>query len=58
MAHLPSGTGTQRTRIQPGHDIYTALVGIGLAIVMGSIAFVVYRCVELFDSPLPGFISN
>ncbi len=58
MAQMPAGSTSQRPRGKPANDIYTVLVSIGLVSVLGSIAFIVYRCIELLDSPLPGFLSN
>ena len=55
MAQMPGSTGPRRPLARPDNDIYTVLVSIALAIVLGTIAFVIYRCVELFDTPFPGF---
>lgn len=53
MASNPGGS--QGQRVKPGNDIYTLLVGIALALVAGTVAFVIYRCYELFGTPFPGF---
>ena len=53
MAQKPGTTAPRRPKTQPGNDIYTVLASIGLAIVLGTIGFVIYRCVQLFDTPLP-----
>ena len=36
------------------NDIYTVLASIAVVTVLGTIAFVIFRCTELFDTPLPG----
>ncbi len=54
MAQMPGTPGVQRTRAPIGNDIYTLLAGIALAIVLGTVAFVIYRCVDLFGKPFPG----
>jgi hypothetical protein len=38
-----------------GNDIYTVLVCIALAFILGAIAFVIYRCTEILGTPFPGF---
>ena len=55
MAQLPGPPGLQRTRPSAGNDIYTLLAGMALAIILGTVAFVIYRCVDLLDKPFPGF---
>jgi hypothetical protein len=54
MPQMP-GPGMQRTRAPVGNDIYTVLVAMALAIVLGTTAFVIYRCVDLLGKPFPGF---
>lgn len=48
---------TQRSRAPATNDIYTVLVSLALLAVLGTIAFVIYRCTELFDTAFPGFPS-
>ena len=55
MAQMPGTPGLQRTRPSAGNDIYTLLAGMALAIVLGTVAFVIYRCVDLLDKAFPGF---
>jgi hypothetical protein len=55
MAQMPGTPGLQRTRPSAANDIYTLLAGMALAIVLGTVAFVIYRCVDLLDKPFPGF---
>jgi hypothetical protein len=55
MAQTPGTTGPRRSQAQGGNDIYTVLASIALATVLGTIGFVIYRCVQLFDTPFPGF---
>jgi hypothetical protein len=57
MAQMP-GPGMQRTRAPVGNDIYTVLVAMALAIVLGTLAFVIYRCVDLLGKPFPGFYGS
>ncbi|MCG8404380.1 MAG: hypothetical protein MI923_04185 [Phycisphaerales bacterium] len=45
----------QAPRVKPGNDIYTVLAAIALALVAGTIGFVLYRCNELLGTPFPGF---
>lgn len=47
--------GSPGRHVQPTHDIYTALVSIALAVVAGTLGFVLYRCAELLGTPFPGF---
>ena len=42
-------------KVKPGNDVYTVLAGIALALVAGTIGFVLYRCSELLGTPFPGF---
>jgi hypothetical protein len=42
-------------RISYPNDIFTVLVGVALAISVGSVSFGIYRCNELFGTPFPGF---
>jgi hypothetical protein len=55
MAQMPGSSGMQRSRQAVGNDIFTVFTGIALAIVLGTIAFVIYRCVDLFGRPFPVF---
>ncbi len=57
MAQAPATPTQVSSRRQAGNDIYTALVSISLALVVGTLAFVLYRCDELLGTPLPGFMS-
>jgi len=50
MAQMPEPAGP---RIPASHDIYTALVAIALAIVAGTLGFVIYRTNELMGTPTP-----
>ena len=52
MAQMPTGS---RGSAKAGNDIYTVLVAIALALVAGTIGFVLYRCNELLGTPFPGF---
>ena len=36
------------------NDIYTVLVAIALAVVLGTIGFVIYRSIDIFGTALPG----
>ena len=55
MAQTPGSMTPQRSRASATNDIYTVLVSIALVTVLGTVAFVIYRCTELFDKPFPGF---
>ncbi len=55
MAQMPGTPGPQRLHGKAENDIYTVLLSIGMAAVMGTVGFVIYRCVQLFDTPFPGF---
>ena len=55
MAQTPGSLTPQRSRASATNDIYTVLVSIALVTVLGTVAFVIYRCTELFDKPFPGF---
>ena len=57
MAQMPAGPTSQRPRVKPTNDIYTVLVSLAMAFVLGTSAFVVYRCIELLGTPLPGLIG-
>jgi hypothetical protein len=57
MAQMP-GTMPQRSRPAADNDIYTVLVSIALFTVLGTIAFVIYRCIDLFSQPFPGFMAG
>lgn len=57
MAQMPGTPGSSRLRARPTNDIYTVLVSIALAFVLGTVGFVIYRSTELFDSPFPGFMG-
>lgn len=57
MVQMPSSTIPQRARATAENDIYTVLVCIALVAVLGTIAFVIYRCLELFGQPFPGFAA-
>ncbi len=52
MAQKPQASRT--TAVKASNDIYTVLVSIGLFAVLGTIAFTVLRCIELFETPFPG----
>lgn len=49
----PTGYGS---RPAPGNDIYTILLGIALAFVLGTVGFVIYRCNDLLGFPFPSFV--
>lgn len=51
MAQMPSTPGPSS---KPGNDIYTVLVCTAFVVVLGTLAFVVYRCNELLGTPIPG----
>ena len=55
MAQMPGSMMPHRSRAPATNDIYTVLVSLALLAVIGTIAFVIYRCTELFDKPFPGF---
>ncbi|MBN2560145.1 MAG: hypothetical protein JXQ75_04370 [Phycisphaerae bacterium] len=56
MAQMPGSTGSQKPRTEATpNDIYTVLAGIALVTVLGTLAFAMYRCVQLFDTLFPGF---
>lgn len=42
-------------RVRAENDIYTVMVAIALACVIGTFAFAIYRCNELLGKPFPGF---
>ena len=52
MAQTPNPS---RPAAKAPNDIYTVLASIAVVTVLGTIAFVIVRCTELFDTPLPGF---
>ena len=54
MAQMPGSTGSMPSPGKAENDIYTVLVCTAFAIVVGTLAFVIYRCIELFGSPFPG----
>lgn len=55
MAQIPGSPTPQRSRVAATNDIYTVLVGIALFTVLGTMAFAIYRCVDLLGTPFPGF---
>lgn len=57
MAKKSTAPRPRRPQAQADNDLYTVLLSIGLVTVLGTIGFVIYRCVELFDAPFPGFMS-
>lgn len=57
MAQTPASPTSVSARRQAGNDIFTAMVSISLVLVVGTLAFVIYRCNELLGTPLPGFMS-
>ncbi len=50
MAMPPYGS-----RPAAGNDIYTVLLAAALAIVAGTLGFVIYRCSDLLGVPFPSF---
>ena len=54
MARQPTG-GFQQQRAKTAHDVFTALLILAFAFVLGTIIFVVYRSDDLFGVPFPGF---
>ncbi len=57
MAKAAPVGGTYGVRVRPSNDIYTVLVSIALAVVAATIAFVIYRSVDLLGTAFPGFES-
>ncbi len=57
MAKMSSPLAPRRSPASPGNDIYTVLVCIALAFVLGTIGLVIYRCTELLGTPFPGFAA-
>lgn len=57
MAQMPGSTGSSLTSGKADNDIYTVLVCTAFVVVAGTLAFAIYRCIELFGSPFPG-IAN
>lgn len=55
MAKTTSPPAPRRPSASVGNDIYTVLVCIALAFILGAIAFVIYRCTEILGTPFPGF---
>jgi hypothetical protein len=54
MAQMPGSTGPSPSPGKADNDLYTVLVCTAFAIALGTLAFVIYRCTELFGSPFPG----
>ncbi|MFQ5502243.1 MAG: hypothetical protein ACE5EQ_08060 [Phycisphaerae bacterium] len=48
-------TRSRGPQVRPTQDIYTALVCIAFAAVVGTLGFVIYRCTELLGVPFPSF---
>jgi hypothetical protein len=55
MAQMPSTTGSPFPQRKAENDIYTVLVCTAFAVAFGTLAFVIYRCTQLLDTPFPGF---
>jgi hypothetical protein len=55
MVQMPSSTGPSASPGKADNDLYTVLVCTAFAVVVGTLAFVIYRCIELFGTPFPGF---
>lgn len=39
--------------MRPSNDIFTVMTAIALVAVLGTLAFVIYRCNELLGKPFP-----
>jgi hypothetical protein len=50
-----SPQGSPQPRVRAENDIYTLLLAIALALVLGAIGFVIYRTYQLLGSAFPGF---
>lgn len=44
-------------RVRPTNDVYTFFVITSCALVAGTIAFVIFRSIDLFGTAFPGFAS-
>lgn len=53
MSQIPTGPGGTSSR-RPSNDIYTVMVAVALATVAGTLAFAVFRCIDLLGKPFPG----
>lgn len=54
MAQQPTG-GFKQPRAKAGHDVFTVLVILAFAFLLGTIIFVTVRSNELLGTPFPGF---
>jgi hypothetical protein len=55
MAQMPGSIGPSPSPGKADNDVYTVLVCTAFVVVLGTLAFVIYRCTELFGTPFPGF---